>query len=157
MTEVLFILFIMFVAYIIYRPAGGQQTGAHSPEESQAEIERSAVSAVSQVISEKPVAVAKTSTSTSTSTTRAAPKKAKEETAKPVAAAKGKSTPELVGLTAGNIWNYLDENGPTTVAKLAREIKANDKTIQRSIGWLAQEDKITLKIIDRAETIALKE
>ena len=67
------------------------------------------------------------------------------------------SLPERVGLTAGSIWHYLTENGATPVAKLIRELPEDEKTIQRSIGWLAQEDKITLKIIDRAETISLKE
>ena len=65
--------------------------------------------------------------------------------------------PELVGMTAGSIWNYLDKNGPTTVAKLVRELPEDEKAIQRSIGWLAQEGKITLKTVDRAETISLKE
>ena len=32
-----------------------------------------------------------------------------------------------------------------------------EKIIQRSIGWLAQEGKITLDVVDRVETLALKE
>jgi hypothetical protein len=63
---------------------------------------------------------------------------------------------ELVGLTAGAVWNYLDTQGPTTVAKLIRELKEDEKTVQRSIGWLAQEGKINLEIVNRAETISLK-
>ncbi|OAI15655.1 hypothetical protein A1359_09410 [Methylomonas lenta] len=60
-------------------------------------------------------------------------------------------------MTAGSIWHYLAANGATSVAKLVKELPEEEKVIQRSIGWLAQEDKITLSIIDRAETIALKE
>lgn len=41
---------------------------------------------------------------------------------------------ELVGTTAGTIWNYLDKNGATTVAKLIRELPENEKSIHRSIG-----------------------
>ncbi len=63
---------------------------------------------------------------------------------------------ERVGLTAGNIWQYLDKNGETTVAKLTKELKEEEKIIQRSIGWLAQEGKITLDIVNRVETVALK-
>ena len=75
---------------------------------------------------------------------------------KPVAAGKEQNMQELVGTTAGTVWKYLDKNGPTTVAKLLRELPDEGKTIQRSIGWLAQEDKLTLEIIDRAETVSLK-
>lgn len=63
---------------------------------------------------------------------------------------------ERVGLTAGEIWHYLDKNGATAVAKLVKELQEEEKIIQRSIGWLAQEGKITLEIINRVETIGLK-
>jgi predicted DNA-binding transcriptional regulator AlpA len=63
---------------------------------------------------------------------------------------------ERVGLTAGSIWHYLAENGETSVAKLVDELPEEEKIIQRSIGWLAQEDKITLSVINQIETIALK-
>jgi Winged helix-turn-helix domain (DUF2582) len=65
------------------------------------------------------------------------------------------ATAERVGLTAGDIWHYLDKNGATTVAKLVRELPEEEKIIQRSIGWLAQEGKIALDTIDRVETISL--
>ena len=63
--------------------------------------------------------------------------------------------PERVGLTAGSIWRYLSENGATPVAKLVRDLPEEEKIIQRSIGWLAQEGKITLNTIDKVETISL--
>jgi hypothetical protein len=50
----------------------------------------------------------------------------------------------------------LAENGATPVAKLLRELPEEEKIIQRSSGWLAQEGKITLDTVDRVETIALK-
>ena len=65
--------------------------------------------------------------------------------------------PDRVGSTAGNIWHYLTENGATSVAKMLRELSEEEKIIQRSIGWLAQEGKITLDTSGRVETIALKE
>lgn len=63
---------------------------------------------------------------------------------------------EIVGTTAGIIWKYLDEHGPTTVAKLIRETQIDEKTVQRGIGWLAQEGKVAIEVVNRAETIALK-
>jgi hypothetical protein len=85
------------------------------------------------------------------------PKKAPVEATKPVVAMPEMTMPEQVGLAAGSIWHYLVENGATSVAKLLRELTEEEKIIQRSIGWLAQEGKITLNVIDRVETIALKE
>lgn len=75
----------------------------------------------------------------------------------PAAATPEIAMPERVGLTAGNIWHYLAENGATAIAKLVRELTEQEKIIQRSMGWLAQEGKITVAAIDRVETIALKE
>jgi Winged helix-turn-helix domain (DUF2582) len=49
----------------------------------------------------------------------------------------------------------LDKNGATAVAKLVSALPEEEKIIQRSIGWLAQEGKITLETFDRVETISL--
>jgi hypothetical protein len=84
-------------------------------------------------------------------------KKAQAVAPKPVAATAEMTMPERIGLTAGSIWHYLAENGATPVAKLVRELTEEEKIIHRSIGWLAQEGKITLDAVDRVETIALKE
>ena len=83
-------------------------------------------------------------------------KKTQAVAPQPAAAAPEIAMPERVGLTAGNIWHYLAEKGATAVAKLVRELPEEEKIIQRSIGWLAQEGKITLDTVDRVETIALK-
>jgi Winged helix-turn-helix domain (DUF2582) len=115
---------------------------------------------------EKPVPEAKAEQLIATEVTKAMPKKTGQDqkppkkaqvvTPKPVAAIPEMAMPERVGLTAGNIWHYLTENGATSVAKLVRELPEEEKIIQRSIGWLAQEGKITLDTVDRVETIALK-
>ena len=71
--------------------------------------------------------------------TKAIPKKAPVEATKPVVAMPEITMPEQVGLAAGSIWHYLAENGATSVAKLVKELSEEEKIIQRSIGWLAQE------------------
>ena len=114
----------------------------------------------SKTPTEKPVTKAEqptTATPKKPSPDQKPAKKAQAVAAKPVAATPEKTIPERVGLTAGHIWHYLAENGATSVAKLVRELPEEEKIIQRSIGWLAQEDKITLDTIDRVETLALKE
>ena len=85
------------------------------------------------------------------------PKKALVEASKPVVPMPQVAIPEQVGLAAGSIWHYLAENGATSVAKLVNELSEEEKIIQRSIGWLAQEGKITLDVVNRVETLALKE
>lgn len=84
-------------------------------------------------------------------------KKAPVADTKPIASSSEISMHERVGLTAGSIWHYLDGNGETSVAKLVDALPEKGELIQRSIGWLAQEDKITLSVVDQIETIALKE
>ena len=85
------------------------------------------------------------------------PKKAPVEATKPVVAMPEMTIPEQVGLAAGSIWHYLAKNGATSVAKLVNELSEEEKIIQRSIGWLAQEGKITLDVVNRVETLSLKE
>jgi predicted DNA-binding transcriptional regulator AlpA len=120
----------------------------------------------SKTTTEKPAPKAKTEQPTTTVAIKATPKKPSPAQKPPKkvqavaprsnAAAPEIAMPERVGLTAGNIWHYLTENGATAVAKLVRELPEEEKIIQRSIGWLAQEGKITLDTVDRVETIALK-
>ncbi|MGR8932581.1 MAG: winged helix-turn-helix domain-containing protein [Gammaproteobacteria bacterium] len=83
-------------------------------------------------------------------------KKVESTAAKPEAPSPNLSIQERVGLTAGDIWKFLSENGATPVSGLAKALTEEEKIIQRSIGWLALEDKITISEVDRVETIALK-
>jgi len=109
---------------------------------------------------EQPVAVAAVVTKATPkkpSPDQKTPKKAQVVAPKPVVATPEMTVSESVGLTAGSIWHYLAKNGATSVAKLVKELTEEEKIIQRSIGWLAQEGKITLDVIDRVETVALKE
>ncbi len=79
-----------------------------------------------------------------------------QETEKSAAATDNLAMSGRVGLTAGSIWHYLTENGATSVSVLVKALTEEEKVIQRSIGWLAQEDKITLETVGRVETVALK-
>ncbi|MFI3135380.1 MAG: winged helix-turn-helix domain-containing protein [Methylococcaceae bacterium] len=95
-------------------------------------------------------------TKASTPTKPVVPKVATKTPSQPVAVELDISIPESIGIAAGSIWQYLDSNGATTVAKLVRELSETENTIQRGIGWLTREDKITLTVINRVETVALK-
>lgn len=61
-----------------------------------------------------------------------------------------------IGDAAGVIWNYLDKNGASSVNKITTETGLNKNDIHRAIGWLSKEDKLTIEMIGRAETLSLK-
>lgn len=115
---------------------------------------------------EKNVSKEKTELPAATKITETTPKKpgpkkqslnkAQAVSPQPIVATPEIAMSERVGLTAGSIWHYLTEHGSSSVTKLVRELPEEEKIIQRSIGWLAQEGKITLDTIDRVESIALK-
>ena len=110
-----------------------------------------------QAVAPKPVAAVETKATPKKPSPNQKPViKAQVVAPKPVAAIPEMTMPERVGVTAGSIWHYLAKNGATPVAKLVRELPEEEKIIQRSIGWLAQEGKITLDAVDRVETIGLK-
>lgn len=47
-----------------------------------------------------------------------------------------------IGSAAGKVWHFLNDNGPATLAKLAKELKEPRETVLQGIGWLAREGKI---------------
>ena len=141
MSEWFILIFVLYILYLIMKKP---KTTTEKPVP-KTQAEQPVATVETKVIAKKP------------STDQKAPKKTQAVAPKPVAATPEMAMPERVGLTAGSIWHYLTENGATPVAKLVRELPEEEKIIQRSIGWLAQEGKITLNIVDRAETIALKE
>jgi predicted transcriptional regulator len=63
---------------------------------------------------------------------------------------------DVVGSAAGVLWNYLSENGPTSISKLSKETELDTKTVQRALGWLHREDKLYFVMKGRTELVALK-
>ncbi|MDI1231904.1 MAG: winged helix-turn-helix domain-containing protein [Methylobacter sp.] len=61
-----------------------------------------------------------------------------------------------IGDAAGAIWNYLEKNGPASVNKVTTETGINRNDVQRAIGWLSKEGKLSIEMIGRAETLSLK-
>jgi len=111
---------------------------------SKAKIEAPIAAVVAEEIPKKPSSPPKSQSKT------------KIETPKAVVSTPDITPSERVGLTAGSIWHYLAEHGASPIAKLISELPEEEKIIQRSISWLAQEGKITLDIIDRVEIVSLK-
>jgi len=63
---------------------------------------------------------------------------------------------DSIGLSAGQLWEYLEKNGPSTIASVVKESDIDLKSVHRAIGWLAKEDKVLVTSKGRTETVALK-
>jgi hypothetical protein len=61
-----------------------------------------------------------------------------------------------IGLAAGKVWAYLNENGETPTSAIAGKTALTATEVQRAIGWLAREDKIEISKAKRTETIRLR-
>jgi len=63
---------------------------------------------------------------------------------------------DTIGVAAGKIWEYLDENGATSVSKVSKETGISKNDTQRAIGWLAKEGKLNFEMDKRTELLSLK-
>ena len=63
---------------------------------------------------------------------------------------------ELIGNTAGQIWQYLDKQGPVTIIKLKSELGISNSTLYLALGWLSREDKINIIDFEQSFKISLK-
>lgn len=50
----------------------------------------------------------------------------------------------MIGETVGRVWQFLKDNGKSSLSNLERQIDAPNRMIQMAIGWLAREDKVEL-------------
>lgn len=49
-----------------------------------------------------------------------------------------------IGITAGDIWHYLDAHGSATLSQLAQGIGKPRELLLMSLGWLAREGHVNL-------------
>jgi len=47
-----------------------------------------------------------------------------------------------IGITAGDIWHYLDVHGKSTLSQITRSIDTDRDRVLMSIGWLAREGHV---------------
>jgi len=50
-----------------------------------------------------------------------------------------------IGITAGDIWHYLDEHGKSPLSQVVREIDTEKERVLMAIGWLAREGHIIVE------------
>ena len=47
-----------------------------------------------------------------------------------------------IGETAGEVYRFLEANGPCSVSRLKKGTHQKDAAIHQALGWLAREDKV---------------
>ena len=62
---------------------------------------------------------------------------------------------EAIGAAAGKVWKYLSENGQASPSTLSKRAGLDNNEVQRALGWLAREGKITVARKGKDELISL--
>ena len=50
-----------------------------------------------------------------------------------------------IGITAGDIWHYLDQHGKSTLTQIVKGIDTGTERVLMSIGWLAREGHVIVE------------
>lgn len=64
---------------------------------------------------------------------------------------------ETIGAAAGKIWEFLSENSQASATKLAEGTGLDKNEVQRAIGWLAREGKLSVERKGKNEFFSLAE
>lgn len=63
---------------------------------------------------------------------------------------------DAIGPAAGKIWHYLEQHGAASASRISKDTALDSKVLQRAIGWLAKEEKLSFETKGRNELISLK-
>ena len=63
---------------------------------------------------------------------------------------------EKIGNKAGEIYQYLEKNGPHTASALKKNLNNDKDLVPMGIGWLARENKIAFVVEGRNTKISIK-
>ena len=63
---------------------------------------------------------------------------------------------EQIGFSAGEIYNYLHQNGTTSFAKMKKELDLKGNFADLGLGWLARENKVEISKKGTSVSVRLK-
>ena len=63
---------------------------------------------------------------------------------------------EQIGQSAGQIYNYLNNNGESTFSKMKKELDLKGNFADLGLGWLARENKVEIEQKGPAVKVSLK-
>ncbi|MDP8233525.1 MAG: winged helix-turn-helix domain-containing protein [Candidatus Saelkia tenebricola] len=61
-----------------------------------------------------------------------------------------------VGIVAGEIWNYLEQNGQVPLSEIVSNVEQSEEIILMSLGWLAREGHVILEASNNSYLISLR-
>ncbi len=61
-----------------------------------------------------------------------------------------------IGIVAGEIWHYLDLHGEVMLTEMLKDIDRNREVILMSVGWLAREGHVILRVAGSDFSIVLR-
>lgn len=61
-----------------------------------------------------------------------------------------------IGITAGDIWHFLDEHGVASLDDLIVGIEKPRELVLMSLGWLARENHVLVETSDDSYFVSLK-
>lgn len=61
-----------------------------------------------------------------------------------------------IGITAGDIWHYLDLHGKSTLSQITKGIDTERDRLLMSIGWLAREGHVIVEGTSPDYTVYLR-
>ncbi|QDU93358.1 winged helix-turn-helix domain-containing protein [Lignipirellula cremea] len=64
---------------------------------------------------------------------------------------------QQIGEAAGNVWQVLQDEGPTSLSKLVKQVDFPRDVVVAAMGWLAREDKLQVDETSRGRLISLRE
>jgi hypothetical protein len=50
-----------------------------------------------------------------------------------------------IGLAAGEVWKYLKDHGESSISKMAKDLRQKENVVHMGLGWLAKENKVTIR------------
>lgn len=60
-----------------------------------------------------------------------------------------------IGLTAGDVWHYLESNGASTIEQIKKALTLKETVVFMAVGWLAREGKLTIEVQGKTLRISL--
>ena len=66
------------------------------------------------------------------------------------------SQEERIGFAAGEIYNYLNENGTTSFTKMKKDLDLKGNFADLGLGWLARENKVEISQKGPAVKVSLR-
>ncbi len=63
---------------------------------------------------------------------------------------------EQIGFSAGQIYDYLNNNGESSFAKMKKELDLKGNFADLGLGWLAREDKVEISKKGTSVNVRLK-